>query len=124
MRRRKALAVGTAVVVLGAAVAVVATGTIDTPLTQADTGDDSAAPETTVDDSESDSSDELDMVGIERGDLTSTSEFTGELGFGEVVAGAAHRGRDRHRRPAGGHGRRVRTVVARGRRVAGVPRRG
>jgi len=84
MRRRKALAVGTAVVVLGAAVAVVATGTIDTPLTQADTGDDSATSETTVDDSENDSSDELDMVGIERGDLTSTSEFTGELGFGEV----------------------------------------
>ena len=24
------------------------------------------------------------MVGIERGDLTSTSEFTGELGFGEA----------------------------------------
>ncbi len=37
MRRRKALAVGAALVVLGAAVAVVATGTIDTPLTEADT---------------------------------------------------------------------------------------
>ena len=26
---------------------------------------------------------ELDTVGIARGDLTSTSEFTGELGFGD-----------------------------------------
>ncbi len=64
------------------------------------------------------------MVGIERGDLTSTSEFTGELGFGEVwpvpltaegiVTGA---------RPVG-------TVVEFGQSllevdaVAGVPRRG
>ena len=82
MRRRKALAVGAAVVVLGAAVTVVATGAIDTPLTEADTGDGSA--EATVDDNASGSSVALDTVAIERGDLTSTSEFTGELGFGEV----------------------------------------
>ena len=29
------------------------------------------------------SRDQLDTVGITRGDLTSTSEFTGELGFGD-----------------------------------------
>ena len=40
----------------------------------ADAGDDASSADTR---------DELDTVGIERGDLTSTSEFTGELGFGE-----------------------------------------
>jgi peptidoglycan hydrolase-like protein with peptidoglycan-binding domain len=86
MRRGKTVAIGAVVVLLGAAVAVVATGAVDTPLTDDDgsTSTGTSADGSTDDGEVEDSAEALDLVGIERGDLTSTSEFTGELGFGEV----------------------------------------
>jgi peptidoglycan hydrolase-like protein with peptidoglycan-binding domain len=73
------------VVISAIAVAVVTAGVVTAielggnPLADAgsQSGDASDAAST------GDSRDELDTVGITRGDLTSTSEFTGELGFGE-----------------------------------------
>ena len=75
--RRKRLVVGAvaaAIVVAGTVAAVELGGN---PLASAnsdsDTGDEASAV----------GGEELDTVAVERGDLTSTSEFTGELGFGD-----------------------------------------
>jgi peptidoglycan hydrolase-like protein with peptidoglycan-binding domain len=77
--RRKRLLVGAIAVVIVAASAVTAIQFGGNPL--ADAGSESG--DVSDEASAADSRDELDTVGIERGDLTSTSEFTGELGFGE-----------------------------------------
>ena len=71
--------IGAVVVVVVVAGAVAAVQRGGNPLSS----DESDAPETTEDAATGDSRDELDTVGIARGDLTSTSEFTGELGFGD-----------------------------------------
>jgi peptidoglycan hydrolase-like protein with peptidoglycan-binding domain len=64
------------------AAAVTAVSIAGSPLSRADSGGDTSG-DATADASAVDSHDELDTVGIRRGDLTSTSEFTGELGFGD-----------------------------------------
>ena len=78
MKRKRLVvsAVVAAVVVAGAVAAVELGGN---PLASADSdsagsGDEASTVETRA---------ELDTVAVERGDLTSTSEFTGELGFGD-----------------------------------------
>jgi peptidoglycan hydrolase-like protein with peptidoglycan-binding domain len=77
--RRKRLVIGVVVVAVVAAGTAVAVRLAGDPVSanDSDTGEASDEP------SAADSRDELDTVGIERGDLTSTSEFTGELGFGD-----------------------------------------
>jgi peptidoglycan hydrolase-like protein with peptidoglycan-binding domain len=71
--------IGAIAVVIVAAGAVTAIQLGDNPLPDAGSDSGDASDEAST----ADSRDELDTVGIERGDLTSTSEFTGELGFGE-----------------------------------------
>jgi hypothetical protein len=77
--KRRRLVFGAIAVAVVAAGAVTAVQLGGNPL--ADAGSESGDGSDEV--SAGDSRDELDTVGIERGDLTSTSEFTGELGFGE-----------------------------------------
>jgi peptidoglycan hydrolase-like protein with peptidoglycan-binding domain len=79
VKRRRLIigGIGLTIVVAGAVTAVELGGN---PLSAPEADMDDASGETTADDSRQ----ELDTVGIERGDLTSTSEFTGELGFGEA----------------------------------------
>lgn len=78
MKRRR-------LVIGAAAIAVVATGAVTVIQLTGDpfSGADSGIGDVSAAGSATDSRDELDTVGIERGDLTSTSEFTGELGFGD-----------------------------------------
>jgi peptidoglycan hydrolase-like protein with peptidoglycan-binding domain len=77
-RKRALITVGVVVVLaVGAAVAV---GTSGNPLAASD--DDAELAE---DATSADTGSQFDTVAIERGDLTSTSEFTGELGFGDAV---------------------------------------
>ena len=71
--------IGAIAVVIVAAGAVTAIQLGGNPLPDADSESGDASDEASA----GDSRDELDTVGIERGDLTSTSEFTGALGFGE-----------------------------------------
>lgn len=76
-RRRTFGIVAVATLVIGgAAVAVAVAGN---PFD----GDPAQDPEANSEVSE-ESAEQLDAVGIERGDLTSTTEFTGELGFGDT----------------------------------------
>jgi peptidoglycan hydrolase-like protein with peptidoglycan-binding domain len=76
--KRKRLAIGVVVVavVAGAVAAVQLAGN---PMSAFESGSSDASDETSA----ADSQDELDTVGVTRGDLTSTSEFTGALGFGD-----------------------------------------
>ena len=78
MKHQRAL-IGVGVVVVLAAGAAVAVGTSGNPLAASD-DDVELFDETTS----ADSGSRPETVAIERGDLTSTSEFTGELGFGDA----------------------------------------
>jgi hypothetical protein len=78
MKRRR-LIVGAITIAVVAAGAVTATQLAGNPLS----GSDSETGDTLDEGSAAESRAELDTVGIERGDLTSTSEFTGALGFGD-----------------------------------------
>jgi peptidoglycan hydrolase-like protein with peptidoglycan-binding domain len=78
--RRKRLVVGAVVVAVLAAGFVTVVEIGGNPLSAADSDSDDSSDEAST----GDSRDELDTVGIERGDLTSSSEFTGELGFGDT----------------------------------------
>lgn len=78
MKRRR-LVVGVITVAVVAAGAVTALQLAGNPLV----GADSESGDGSADVSAAGSRDQLDTVGITRGDLTSTSEFTGELGFGD-----------------------------------------
>jgi len=71
--------IGVVVIAVLAAGAVTAIEVGGNPLSKSDADAADSGDESTADDSR----DQLDTVGIERGDLTSTSEFTGELGFGD-----------------------------------------
>ena len=78
MKRRR-LVVGVITVAVVAAGAVTALQLAGNPLV----GADSESGDGSADVSAAGSRDQLDTVDITRGDLTSTSEFTGELGFGD-----------------------------------------
>lgn len=73
------MVVGAVVVAVVTAGAVTAVELGGNPLASAESDSTDVGDDASV----TDASDELDTVAIERGDLTSTSEFTGELGFGE-----------------------------------------
>ncbi len=78
MKTRRLL-IGAIVIAVVAAGAVTAIRLAGNPLS----GSDSETSDGNDEVSDADSRAELDTVGIERGDLTSTREFTGELGFGD-----------------------------------------
>ena len=77
--KRKRLVIGAVVVAVLAGGAVAAVQLAGNPISGSDPDTSDVSDEASA----TDSRDELDTVGITRGDLTSTSEFTGELGFGD-----------------------------------------
>jgi hypothetical protein len=78
VKRTRALIVAGVGIAVAAAGTALAIGSSGSPFAATDPEGPAEAGSAT------DSSSPLDTVGVERGDLTSTSEFTGELGFGDA----------------------------------------